>query len=67
VVVVLNEHAGFGGSASAPTALQVIKTYFQIKAEEQQSQQVPATPAEPAPPPKQDVTPSPAPAKPRPT
>ncbi len=67
VVVVLNEHAGFGGSASAPTAMEVIKAYFQIQAEEQQSQQMPPTPPPPEPKPKEQAPPGPAPAKPRPT
>ncbi len=31
VVVVLNEHAGHGGTASAPTAMAIIKAYFDAK------------------------------------
>lgn len=34
-VVVLNEHGGFGASAAAPTAMQVLKSYFELKAEYQ--------------------------------
>jgi penicillin-binding protein 2 len=66
VVVVVNEHGGFGGHASAPTALEVIKTYFQIKAEEQQSEQLPEAP-EPASKPKDEGPPQIGAAKARPT
>lgn len=31
VVVVLNEHSGFGGAEAAPTAAAVIKKYFELK------------------------------------
>lgn len=31
-VVVLNEHGGYGASAAAPIAMQVIKAYFDLKA-----------------------------------
>jgi penicillin-binding protein 2 len=31
VVVVLNEHSGFGGVEAAPTAAAVIKKYFELK------------------------------------
>jgi penicillin-binding protein 2 len=34
-VVVLNEHGGHGGSDSAPAAMEVIQTYFKMKAEEE--------------------------------
>jgi len=34
-VVVLNEHGGFGSAAAAPTAMSVIKAYFDLKAEYQ--------------------------------
>jgi len=32
-VIVLNEHGGFGSSAAAPTAMQVIKAYFDLQAQ----------------------------------
>ncbi len=34
VVVVLNEHAGFGASGAAPTAGRVLKKYFELKVED---------------------------------
>ncbi len=46
-VVVLNEHAGHGGSAAAPTAMAVIQAFFDEKKEDEAAR---ATPA-PSPPP----------------
>ena len=55
-VVVLNEHGGFGASAAAPTAMQVTKAYFELKAEYQAESEgqpltVPPPQAKTAPPP----------------
>jgi penicillin-binding protein 2 len=41
VVVVLNEHAGHGGSASAPTAMAIIKAYFDAKKPPEETQKKP--------------------------
>jgi len=49
VVVVLNEHSGFGGVQSAPTAAALIKAYFELKAQDE-AERAGATGA-PAPPP----------------
>jgi penicillin-binding protein 2 len=46
-VVVLNEHAGHGSSAAAPAAMEILKAYFRLKAEEETTRVAPA----PAPPP----------------
>jgi penicillin-binding protein 2 len=35
VVVVLNEHSGFGATGSAPTAAAVVHKYFELKAEDE--------------------------------
>ncbi len=48
-VVVLNEHGGHGGSDAAPTAMEVIKEYFRIKAEEEAARNGISPPVEPAP------------------
>jgi penicillin-binding protein 2 len=52
-VVVLNEHGGFGASGAAPTAMAVIRAYFDLKAQAQaESQGTPLqVPAPQAPPP----------------
>jgi penicillin-binding protein 2 len=52
VVVVLNEHSGFGASNAAPTASAVIKQYFELKRQDATGEVgVPAAaPARPAPP-----------------
>src|SRR5262249_9836533 len=44
VVVVLNEHAGHGGSASAPTAMAIIKAYFEAKKPPEESDKKPEAP-----------------------
>jgi penicillin-binding protein 2 len=53
VVVVLNEHSGFGASNAAPTASAVMKKYFELKAQDEAERAGPATegPARTAPPP----------------
>jgi penicillin-binding protein 2 len=51
VVVVLNEHSGFGGVQAAPTAAALIKTYFQLKAQDE-VERAGSTGAPTAPPPK---------------
>ncbi|ACL64798.1 penicillin-binding protein 2 [Anaeromyxobacter dehalogenans 2CP-1] len=58
VVVVLNEHSGFGSSNAAPTASALVKRYFQLKAEDAAERAGPAqgpaperAPAPPAAPP----------------
>jgi penicillin-binding protein 2 len=35
VVVVLNEHSGFGSTNAAPTAVELVKAYFQLKAKDE--------------------------------
>jgi penicillin-binding protein 2 len=49
-VVVLNEHGGHGGSDSAPAAMEVIQTYFKIKAEEEVERSGPHIEPPPLPP-----------------
>jgi penicillin-binding protein 2 len=59
VVVVLNEHSGFGGANAAPTATAVIKRWLELKEEDAveragpaaQPPAAPPAPAPPAPPP----------------
>jgi penicillin-binding protein 2 len=53
VVVVLNEHSGFGASNAAPTAAKVVRRYLELKAEDEASRAggAPAAPPAPAPPP----------------
>jgi penicillin-binding protein 2 len=34
VVVVLNEHSGFGSTNAAPTAVELVKAYFRLKAQD---------------------------------
>jgi penicillin-binding protein 2 len=51
VVVVLNEHSGFGGVKAAPTAAALIKAYFQLKAQDE-AERAGATGAPAAPPPR---------------
>jgi penicillin-binding protein 2 len=48
VVVVLNEHSGFGASNAAPTAAAVVKKYFELKAQDAAERAGPVPP-EPAP------------------
>jgi penicillin-binding protein 2 len=35
VVVVLNEHSGFGSTNAAPTAVELVKAYFKLKAQDE--------------------------------
>ena len=68
VVVVLNEHSGFGASNAAPTAAAVVKKYFELKAQDAAERAGPVPP-EPAPatpprPPSAPATP-PTPEKPK--
>src|SRR5512138_2609489 len=48
VVVVLNEHSGFGASNAAPTAMAVVKKWLELKAQDAAERAGPAAPA-PAP------------------
>jgi len=53
VVVVLNEHSGFGAANSAPTAMALVKAYFQLKAQDEAERAgtpAPAAPSRPPPP-----------------
>jgi penicillin-binding protein 2 len=65
VVVVLNEHAGHGGVASAPTAMAIIKAYFDAKKPPEEAPKNPEA-APPQGPPSLGPA-NPAPAKPKPT
>jgi penicillin-binding protein 2 len=47
VVVVLNEHSGFGASNAAPTAAALVQKYLELKAQDAAERAGPA--AEPAP------------------
>jgi penicillin-binding protein 2 len=58
VVVVLNEHSGFGSSNAAPTAAAVVKRWLELKAEDAAERAGPAPTPAPAPP-----APRPAPPK----
>lgn len=53
VVVVLNEHSGFGASKAAPTASAVVKKWLELKAQDAAERAGPAAPKPPegAPPP----------------
>jgi penicillin-binding protein 2 len=62
VVVVLNEHSGFGSSNAAPTAMAVMKKYMELKALDEAARAGPLPP--PAPP--GYVSPAPAPPAPPP-
>ena len=58
VVVVLNEHSGFGSVNAAPTAVELVKSYFKLKAQDEAERAAPGgeaprptpPPAPPAPP-----------------
>jgi penicillin-binding protein 2 len=51
VVVVLNEHSGFGSTNAAPTAMALVKAWFELKAQEARERAGPgAAPASPPPP-----------------
>jgi penicillin-binding protein 2 len=60
VVVVLNEHSGFGSSNAAPTAMALIRKYFEVK--EQDAAERAGPPAEPSPPVEAPAAPPPLPA-----
>jgi penicillin-binding protein 2 len=50
VVVVLNEHSGFGSSNAAPTAAAVVKRWLELKAEDAAERAGPIPPPPPPPP-----------------
>ena len=59
-VVVLNEHGGHGGADAAPAAMDIIKEYFRLKAEEEAAGNGTTpqmTPPPPPPPPAPSATP----------
>jgi penicillin-binding protein 2 len=58
VVVVLNEHSGFGASNAAPTAAAVVKAWLELKAQDDAERAGPAAPVPAGAP----AAPSPAPA-----
>jgi penicillin-binding protein 2 len=60
VVVVLNEHSGFGASNAAPTASAVVKRYFELKKADalERAGGPAAQPAAPGPPPPPPAPPS---------
>jgi penicillin-binding protein 2 len=58
VVVVLNEHSGFGASNAAPTASAVVKRWLELKRQDEMERAGAPPPAEPAP----RAPPEPAPA-----
>jgi penicillin-binding protein 2 len=62
VVIVLNEHSGFGSSNAAPTAVALIRKYFEVKEQDAAERAGPA--AEPPPPPEAPAAP-PAPPAPK--
>ncbi len=62
-IVVLNEHGGHGGVDSAPAGMEVIQTYFKLKAEEDAERSGPRV--EPLPAPTPAPAPSPAGSRPR--
>jgi penicillin-binding protein 2 len=66
VVVVLNEHSGFGSSNAAPTASAVVKKWLELKAQDEAERAGPVPPPEPAPaaPPAKTPAAPPAPAAP---
>jgi len=49
VVVVLNEHSGFGASNAAPTAAAVVRKWLELEAQDRQERGGAAQPARPAP------------------
>jgi penicillin-binding protein 2 len=61
VVVVLNEHSGFGASNAAPTASALVKQYFELKAQDEAERAGPVPPAAPP-----AAPPSPPPSRPAP-
>ncbi len=58
VVVVLNEHSGFGSVKAAPTAAAIIKAYFELKAQDE-AERAGAAGAPPAPAPRTTPPPTP--------
>jgi penicillin-binding protein 2 len=68
VVVVLNEHSGFGASNAAPTAMAVVKKWLELKAQDAAERAGPAAPppaAEPPAAPQRPAAPAAAPEKPK--
>jgi penicillin-binding protein 2 len=67
VVVVLNEHSGFGASKAAPTASAVVKHWLELQAQDaaERAGPAPAPAAPPAPPPAKPSGPPSAPEKPK--
>ncbi len=64
VVVVLNEHSGFGGVNAAPTAKALMQAYFQLKAQDEAERAGAPPPPAPAPaPPRASPPPGPTPAR----
>jgi penicillin-binding protein 2 len=60
VVVVLNEHSGFGASNAAPTAAAVVKHWLELKAQDAAERAGPAPQPAPAAPPPAAAPPAPA-------
>jgi len=58
VVVVLNEHSGFGGVKAAPTAAALIRAYFELKAQDEAERA--GSNGAPAPPPPSPRSPPPS-------
>jgi penicillin-binding protein 2 len=67
VVVVLNEHSGFGASNAAPTASAVVKKWLELKAQDEAERAGPAAPPPAAEPraPERPVQPAAVPEKPK--
>jgi penicillin-binding protein 2 len=59
VVVVLNEHSGFGAANSAPTAMAMVKAFFELKAQDAAERAGAPAPSAPprAPPPSRPASP----------
>jgi len=57
VVVVLNEHSGFGASNAAPTAKALLKAWFELKAHDEAERAGAVAPAAPPPSPPPRATP----------
>jgi penicillin-binding protein 2 len=51
VVVVLNEHSGFGSVNAAPTAVELVKSYFKLRAQDEAERAAPGGEAPRSPPP----------------
>ena len=66
VVVVLNEHSGFGASNAAPTAAAVVRRWLELREEDARARQGAAPPAAAPAPPPSDAPPEPPGRAPRP-